>query len=396
MKKGCVYIFLALFVFLFGNFVYAEELNSKVCPNILDMGQKFSFYDEARSPYSSISSVTWSPGSSPHFNLPEGPVVLQKKFLGWFTESGKQVTNENAGTIKGLSIYDDGCHIGYEEVKLYAKYETIHCTTEVKDYQKFYFNFNGGTYEEKDELVVLYRLSDSSNKIDVLPVKEGYKFDGWYLEDDFKTKVTEYYMNDKKDECGGYIEIELYAKWVKEGESSHICAPITGGGFTLYFETNGGSQIDKTTVCVGCAPSDTLLPVPVKEGYDFTGWYKNKELTAKFSGDKISDVSSTPKYDEYTCQVGYNDVTLYAGWQEKSHAVAPPSEEKPDENEPNSPNQSDTSKNEGSSKPSSSGDPKNPDTGEGIGMILFTCISLGVVAIGSTLGLRKFKMIRKI
>ena len=36
------------------------------------------------------------------------------------------------------------------------------------------------------------------------------------------------------------------------------------------FVTNGGDSLDP----VGCAPGDTgdMLPVPVREGYEFLGW----------------------------------------------------------------------------------------------------------------------------
>ena len=77
------------------------------------------------------------------------------------------------------------------------------------------------------------------------PVKEGYIFDGWYLNDeefDFDTKITE--------------NIELEAKWSK-------------ATYTVTVKFNNGETINETVEY-----KDTLdLKTPTKEGYKFIGWY---------------------------------------------------------------------------------------------------------------------------
>ncbi len=72
---------------------------------------------------------------------------------------------------------------------------------------------------------------------------------------------------------------------------------VTHAGFTVTFNTDGGSQIESQKVMYG-----QLVDVdenPVKEGYTFTGWYTDKDCTNKFDVEKdtVSD-----------------SLTLYSGW----------------------------------------------------------------------------------
>ena len=72
---------------------------------------------------------------------------------------------------------------------------------------------------------------------------------------------------------------------------------VSHAGFTVTFNTDGGSQIDDQKVMYG-----QLVDVdenPVKEGYTFTGWYTDKDCTNRFdvNKDTVSD-----------------SLTLYSGW----------------------------------------------------------------------------------
>lgn len=75
---------------------------------------------------------------------------------------------------------------------------------------------------------------------------------------------------------------------------------VSHAGFTVTFNTDGGSQIDSQKVMYG-----QLVDVdenPVKEGYTFTGWYTDKDCTNRFdvNKDTVSD-----------------SLTLYSGWAKK-------------------------------------------------------------------------------
>ncbi len=76
---------------------------------------------------------------------------------------------------------------------------------------------------------------------------------------------------------------------------------VTHAGFTVTFNTDGGSQIESQKVMYG-----QLVDVdknPVKEGYTFTGWYTDKDCTNKFDVEKdtVSD-----------------SLTLYSGWEKNN------------------------------------------------------------------------------
>ena len=69
--------------------------------------------------------------------------------------------------------------------------------------------------------------------------------------------------------------------------------------YNVTFNTNGGSTIAKETV-----EANSVLEkptAPTKEGYDFAGWYTDKELTTAY---------------DFTAKVTKN-LTLYAAWAEK-------------------------------------------------------------------------------
>lgn len=75
---------------------------------------------------------------------------------------------------------------------------------------------------------------------------------------------------------------------------------VSHAGFTVTFNTDGGSQIENKKVMYG-----QLVEVeenPVKEGYTFTGWYTDKDCKNQFdvTKDKVSD-----------------SMTLYSGWEKK-------------------------------------------------------------------------------
>ena len=75
---------------------------------------------------------------------------------------------------------------------------------------------------------------------------------------------------------------------------------VKHNGFTVKFDTDGGSKIESVKVMHSeTVPIDT---VPVREGYVFTGWYTDSDCTQKW--DIESDTVST-------------SMTLYAGWAEK-------------------------------------------------------------------------------
>ena len=73
---------------------------------------------------------------------------------------------------------------------------------------------------------------------------------------------------------------------------------VSHGGFTVTFDTDGGSHID--SVKVMHSETIEIEEDPVKEGYVFTGWYTDRDCTESF------DINT----DTVT-----GSMTLYAGWE---------------------------------------------------------------------------------
>lgn len=75
---------------------------------------------------------------------------------------------------------------------------------------------------------------------------------------------------------------------------------IRHNGFTVSFDTDGGSAVESVKVMHSeLVGQDT---VPVKEGWVFTGWYSDPACTQKWDLENDTVTGS---------------MTLYAGWQKK-------------------------------------------------------------------------------
>lgn len=76
-----------------------------------------------------------------------------------------------------------------------------------------------------------------------------------------------------------------------------------GGGthqnYTLRYETNGGEAIQSETHGYSWTKQYEELPVPVRDGYTFDGWYLDSQLTVPVEDD---------------VKVNHSTITLYAGW----------------------------------------------------------------------------------
>ena len=111
-----------------------------------------------------------------------------------------------------------------------------------------------------------------------IPTKTGYTFAGWYE----KPELTGDPVTDVP--TGSTVNMTFYAKW----------SPNT---YNVTFDANGGSLSQTSAVTV--AGKLTSLPTPTYDGYDFLGWYTDKD-----SGDRVT-----------TDTVFTMDSIIYAHWQ---------------------------------------------------------------------------------
>lgn len=73
---------------------------------------------------------------------------------------------------------------------------------------------------------------------------------------------------------------------------------VHNAGFTVRFDTDGGSAVETQTVF----HSEHILPSkePHKEGYTFVGWYRDRACTSAW---------------DLNTDVVVESMTLYAGWE---------------------------------------------------------------------------------
>ncbi len=105
-----------------------------------------------------------------------------------------------------------------------------------------------------------------------IPTKTGYTFDGWYENPDFTGNPV---ADVPTDSTG---ELAFYAKW-------------TANTYTVIFDANGGS-VDPTSA-VTVAGKLTSLPIPTYDGYNFLGWYTQKDGGEKVTTDTVFAMDST-------------------------------------------------------------------------------------------------------
>ncbi len=201
-------------------------------------------------------------------NLPL-PAVTRSgyTFDGWFTapDGGYQITNQSF--VSWLP-----------ERVLYARW-TRQLPLTFQDGATVLSSLSGGIVTPGHP----YGYHFSGGNLPV-PVKPGYTFDGWSLRPDGGGKVESTDIA-AAPASGG---ITLYARWRMD--------------YRVFFDPNGGSLPSSGS------PYKTVnrgfpygpLPLPVRTGYTFKGWYTNYVGGALITSDTIAQLTG--------------DQTLYAKW----------------------------------------------------------------------------------
>lgn len=163
--------------------------------------------------------------------------------------------------------YNKNTKVIHNNLTLYAIWKTKSPTVTLDP--------NKGTVS-KDSFTVKYNTAIGNIPA---PKRDGYEFTGWYYQDGRKFSSTDK-MPDK--------DIKLTAKW-------------RGFEYMILFDAKKGTMPGEDTMYASCGDKIGKLPVPVKKGYEFTGWYtKSNGKGTKYTAD-----SEMPE----------KDLTLYAGWK---------------------------------------------------------------------------------
>ena len=185
----------------------------------------------------------------------ELPVLSEKgyEFLGWYYDDLFMVqAYPSDKVVEDLTLY-----AYWNRLKFEVKYEMNNHGTQIPDTKS------------------VEKLPNLVN-----PSEKGYKFLGWYYDEDLTNQAK------SNDEI--FENTTIYAKWERI--------------YTISFVMNDHGQ--KPNDIVEAKTLDDL-PVPVEQGYEFLGWYYDQELTkAVNAGDEIKD-----------------DITLYAKWELKTYTI---------------------------------------------------------------------------
>ena len=186
---------------------------------------------------------------------PDDPIRDGYAFAGWYTMATGGDAVDFAQPVP-------------EDRRVFAHWEKTAATV----------TFDAQTGETQTELVTIGQIAAQPQN----PARTGYDFDAWYSDAactnryDFAQTVTE--------------DMTLYAGW-------------TLHSYTVSFDPNDGSgQAATQTVAYG--EQVQAADDPVRDGYDFIGWYNDAEGTARY------------RFTDAVIQ----DMTLYAAWQKKEES----------------------------------------------------------------------------
>lgn len=186
---------------------------------------------------------------------PADPTREGYTFAGWYADEKLTKEFDFSTAITG-------------DTTVYAKWDII----------KYTVTFNSNQGSSVDAQTVDYG-SKATKPAD--PTRQGYTFAGWYADEGLTTEF------DFSAVITG--DATVYAKW-------------NINKYTVTFETNDGSEVASQTVEHG---SKATKPAdPTREGYTFTGWFLDEQLTQAV--DFNSAISG--------------NATFYAGWEKNTSA----------------------------------------------------------------------------
>ena len=201
--------------------------------------------------------------------LNNGGTIEKGKFTGEVTNNGTISGGEFSGEVTNNKTISGGT---FSKTVINGEGGTIAEGVSITAL-KFVVTFdNEGTKTQE--------IIDAGSKITepTAPTKEGYRFDGWYY-DNNGGKAKWNFGTDTVTRA-----MTLKAKWVQT--------------YTVTFETSGGSAVGPVTVDAGSTvtkPAD-----PMKSGYTFGGWYKDSTLQTPWDFANDTVTAATTLYAKWT------------------------------------------------------------------------------------------------
>lgn len=209
-------------------------------------------------------------------------------FMGWSTSEEKANSKEVVYINKQKLLNPSGIVFGEDRatIDLYAVWQDTFTVS---------FESNGGSVIED------INYSYGSAYTLPTPVREGYKFGGWYSDSTFKTKasITKTTSGDKT----------FYAKW-------------TGLSYKVVFHNNlpiaGKVAFKNQSLTFGTPKALTKNAFKVK-GYTFLGWSKEPSEYVPDYADAVSYSGTDAVFNSSTGKLG--NVDLYAVWSKDVYEI---------------------------------------------------------------------------
>ena len=177
-------------------------------------------------------------------------------------------------TEREYSIFN-GWYLDSDKTNKVTEFTVLGDTTVYADWViktfTVYFETNGGSAIASKTLTA----GEVLNLNEISTTKANYIFLGWYAENTYATKLTQITITDN---------VTVYAAWEINT-------------FTITFNSNGGTSFSPITQNYGTA-IDLTTYKPLKDNYEFTGWYEDVNCTILAPSSYVIKMNTT----------------LHAGW----------------------------------------------------------------------------------
>ncbi len=236
MKKinKTIMVLVTIFTFCLTKNVFAEE-----CVTSVGMQKYNVIFNTNGGNTIENMSICSTCGSSEVGKAEALAVIPTRKgytFDGWYADSELTIKVTDWSKVNIITEKDsNGCPLDTMKVNLYAKWEQASGSTSADDYELnayLVLVIDEDTKKEikicgPDNCSVANAITENIKKINLpIPEKEGYKFEGWYLDDDYKVKV-----NDTKEFSKAIEKMKTTETGaVAEDDTSGVSMSISGSG----------------------------------------------------------------------------------------------------------------------------------------------------------------------
>ncbi len=147
------------------------------------------------------------------------------------------------------------------------------------------------TFENGNKITIV-KVKNNEKVEQIKITREGYKFDGWYLDNkkyNFNKKVTS--------------NLTLKAKWIKK--------------YTVTFDSSGGTEVKNQEVLKG---EKVIKPTnPKREGFEFINWYVDENVY-DFNKKVKSNIKLVAKWKEKEIQQQNNSSNNISSQEKDNHS----------------------------------------------------------------------------